>query len=78
MVVFFLSVALSFLRARSAPADAWETGMSLEWATSSPPPTHNFDALPPIRSYAPLYDLRHGAPDAGSRSARSQPQGASA
>jgi cytochrome c oxidase subunit 1 len=52
--------------------------MSLEWATSSPPPTHNFDALPPIRSYAPLYDLRHGATDAGSRSAKPQPQGASA
>jgi cytochrome c oxidase subunit 1 len=78
MVVFFLSVALSFLRAPSAPADAWETGMSLEWATSSPPPPQNFDTLPPIRSYAPLYDLRHGPPDAGSRSAKPQPQGASA
>jgi cytochrome c oxidase subunit 1 len=34
--------------------------MTLEWATSSPPPRHNFDRpLPPITSFAPLYDLRH-------------------
>jgi cytochrome c oxidase subunit 1 len=59
-LAFMLSVALSFLRSRTAPADAWGTGMSLEWAASSPPPPQNFDAaLPPVRSYAPLYDLRH-------------------
>jgi cytochrome c oxidase subunit 1 len=58
-LLFATSVALSFLRARTAPADAWGTGMSLEWATSSPPPPQNFDALPPVRSYAPLYDARH-------------------
>jgi cytochrome c oxidase subunit 1 len=78
-LVFLVSVALSFLRARSAPADAWGSGMSLEWATSSPPPPHNFDALPPVRSYAPLYDLRHGGPDGGGRTAAEPaPQGASA
>ncbi|MEA2154916.1 MAG: cytochrome c oxidase subunit [Solirubrobacteraceae bacterium] len=80
-LLFCVSVALSFLRARSAPADAWGTGMSLEWATSSPPPPHNFDALPPVRSYAPLYDLRHpgGAPTAPpAHPAGPRPQGASA
>src|SRR5205823_5645978 len=35
------------------PWDAW----TLEWATSSPPPPHNFDSLPPIRSARPLWDL---------------------
>jgi cytochrome c oxidase subunit 1 len=37
MLAFGLSVALSFLQTRSAPADAWGTGMSLEWAASSSP-----------------------------------------
>jgi cytochrome c oxidase subunit 1 len=30
----------------------------LEWATSSPPPEHNFTWLPPIRSERPVFDLR--------------------
>jgi cytochrome c oxidase subunit I len=30
---------------------------SLEWYTTSPPPPHNFDSLPPIRSERPLWDL---------------------
>ena len=33
---------------------------TLEWATSAPPPPHNFDHLPEIRSERPLFDLRHG------------------
>ena len=38
--------------------DPWG-GHTLEWATSSPPPPHNFDALPRIRSNRPVWDLRH-------------------
>ena len=38
--------------------DPWE-GNTLEWATTSPPPPYNFDALPPIRSERPVFDLRH-------------------
>ncbi|MDQ1374579.1 MAG: cytochrome c oxidase subunit [Actinomycetota bacterium] len=29
-------------------------GITLEWATSSPPPPHNFDTVPVVRSEAPL------------------------
>jgi cytochrome c oxidase subunit 1 len=45
---------------RVAGPDPWN-GHTLEWATASPPPPHNFDApLPPIRSNRPVWDQRHG------------------
>jgi cytochrome c oxidase subunit 1 len=31
----------------------------LEWATSSPPPRHNFVELPRIRSESPAFDLHY-------------------
>ncbi|WP_412126651.1 cytochrome c oxidase subunit I [Streptomyces xinghaiensis] len=39
--------------------DPWGWGRSLEWATSCPPPRHNFHALPRIRSESPAFDLHH-------------------
>jgi cytochrome c oxidase subunit I len=59
VAVFLANVWASLRRPREAGPDPWD-GQTLEWATSSPPPPHNFDALPPVRSYAPLYDLKHG------------------
>ena len=48
---------------RSAPLiqvdDPWGYGGSLEWATSCPPPRHNFVAIPRIRSERPAFDLHH-------------------
>ena len=48
---------------RSAPLvkvnDPWGWGMSLEWATSCPPPRHNFNELPRIRSERPAFDAAH-------------------
>ncbi len=48
---------------RSAPMvncdDPWGWGASLEWATSCPPPRHNFISLPRIRSERPAFDLHH-------------------
>ena len=41
-----------------AGPDPWG-GFSLEWATASPPPEHNFIEIPPIRSERPTFDLRH-------------------
>ncbi|MDF8265735.1 cytochrome ubiquinol oxidase subunit I, partial [Luteipulveratus sp. YIM 133296] len=32
---------------------------SLEWATSCPPPRHNFDSIPRIRSERPAFDVNH-------------------
>ncbi len=39
--------------------DPWGWGASLEWATSCPPPRHNFVELPRIRSERPAFDLHH-------------------
>ncbi|EFE71353.1 cytochrome c oxidase subunit I [Streptomyces viridosporus ATCC 14672] len=41
--------------------DPWGYGRSLEWATSCPPPRHNFVTLPRIRSESPAFDLHHPA-----------------
>ncbi|QCQ94198.1 aa3-type cytochrome oxidase subunit I [Rhodococcus sp. SGAir0479] len=39
--------------------DPWGYGNSLEWATSSPPPRHNFTELPRIRSERPAFELHY-------------------
>lgn len=39
--------------------DPWGWGMSLEWATSCPPPRYNFVSIPRIRSERPAFDLHH-------------------
>jgi cytochrome c oxidase subunit 1 len=40
--------------------DPWGFGNSLEWATSCPPPRHNFTELPRIRSERPAFDRKYG------------------
>ena len=59
MFPFFYNVWIS----RHAPLvevdDPWGWGRSLEWATSCPPPRHNFDHIPRIRSESPAFDLHH-------------------
>jgi cytochrome c oxidase subunit I len=63
VLVFLVNVVTSLRRPLRAGNDPWG-GQSLEWWTTSPPPLHNFDRpLPPIRSYAPLLDLRHEIED---------------
>ena len=39
--------------------DPWGFGNSLEWATTSPPPRHNFLSLPRIRSERPAFELHY-------------------
>ena len=64
LLPFFYNV---WITARRAPKvtvdDPWGFGRSLEWATSCPPPRHNFTSIPRIRSESPAFDLHH--PEAG-------------
>jgi cytochrome c oxidase subunit 1 len=60
VLVFVVDVAVSLVRRVPAGGDPWG-GYSLEWATSSPPPEHNFERLPQIRSERPAYDLHEAA-----------------
>jgi cytochrome c oxidase subunit 1 len=39
--------------------DPWGHGNSLEWATSSPPPRHNFISMPRIRSERPAFEAHY-------------------
>jgi cytochrome c oxidase subunit 1 len=38
-------------------ANPWHYGRSLEWVTPTPPPHHNFDKLPLVRSQSPAFDI---------------------
>lgn len=60
---FVLLAVRSFAAGAPAGDDPWE-GQTLEWATSSPPPDHNFVELPVVGSAEPLTDLRSSGSDA--------------
>ncbi|WP_270410383.1 cytochrome c oxidase subunit I [Brachybacterium paraconglomeratum] len=57
---FLLNVVLTHLKGKKVEVDdPWGYGASLEWATSCPPPRHNFHSLPRVRSERPAFDLHH-------------------
>ncbi|GAB2605765.1 cytochrome c oxidase subunit I [Kocuria himachalensis] len=60
MIPFFWNVYATWRHGTKVEVDdPWGFGNSLEWATSCPPPRHNFTALPRIRSERPAIDLHH-------------------
>ncbi len=58
LLVFLWNFAISVRGGKLAGPDPWD-GWTLEWATSSPPPSHNFDRRPEVRGRRPLWDEKH-------------------
>lgn len=57
-LVLVWNMAATLRSGKPAGDNPWRA-WTLEWATSSPPPPHNFDRLPPVRGRRPLWDLAH-------------------
>jgi cytochrome c oxidase subunit 1 len=58
-IPFLYNVWISRRSPKIEVDDPWGWGRSLEWATSCPPPRHNFVSLPQIRSESPAFDVHH-------------------
>ncbi len=57
VLVTVFNVFWSIRRGRIAGPDPWRAN-TLEWFTPSPPPEHNFDVVPTVRSLEPMKDIR--------------------
>jgi len=59
VLIFVFNFFRSMSKPQTAEANPWDAA-TLEWATSSPPPEHDFDVIPVVRSRDPLwYDRDH-------------------
>jgi heme/copper-type cytochrome/quinol oxidase subunit 1 len=56
------NLAYSYRSGVPSGHDPWAAG-TLEWFATSPPPIHNFDVVPDVRSSEPLYDIRRAIRD---------------
>jgi len=64
LVAVLANIVWSLVGGRPAGNDPWG-GDTLEWTTSSPPPEHNFESIPVVRSAEPNWDAESGAERVG-------------
>jgi cytochrome c oxidase subunit I len=60
VLVTVANVVWAMRNGRPAGPDPWKAN-TLEWFTTSPPPDHNFDTIPVVRSVEPMKDIRRAA-----------------
>ncbi|MCE9607284.1 MAG: cytochrome c oxidase subunit I [Planctomycetia bacterium] len=56
--IFVYNVVASLWNGKPAGDDPWNA-WTLEWATTSPPPSYNFEEIPTVYSRRPLWDIKH-------------------
>ncbi|HQR05554.1 MAG TPA: cytochrome c oxidase subunit I [Gemmatales bacterium] len=57
-IIFVYNLIVSLWKGKLAGNDPWNA-WTLEWATTSPPPSYNFDEIPVVQSRRPLWDAKH-------------------
>jgi len=57
-LIFVVNILWSLKYGRPAGDDPWDA-WTLEWATTSPPPSYNFEEIPKVHSRRPLWDAKH-------------------
>ena len=58
VIFFVVNVIHSYIKGKEAGDDPWDA-WTLEWATTSPPPSTISTRFPRVRSRRPLWDLKH-------------------
>ena len=58
VLILVYNLVHSYFRGVDAGPDPWDA-WTLEWSTSSPPPSYNFPVEPVVASRRPLWDLKH-------------------
>src|SRR3569833_2087949 len=67
VLIFVWNVVKSYRHGAPAGDNPWDAP-TLEWATASPPPPHNFTVIPTVASRHPLWEDRLGPDEGGEES----------